>query len=52
MLSRLGLSCSQVDTWWNSPNKAFGGIEPIIIYTTTTQGEQAVSNYILSNLLR
>jgi hypothetical protein len=48
MLSKLGLSSSQVNTWWNSPNKAFGDIEPIIIYMATEQGEQDVTNYILT----
>jgi hypothetical protein len=49
MLSKLGLSSSQVNTWWNSPNKAFGDIEPIIIYMATEQGEQTVVNYILTS---
>jgi hypothetical protein len=49
MLSKLGLSNEQVNTWWNSPNKAFGDIEPIVIYMATEQGEKAVVNYILTS---
>jgi hypothetical protein len=49
MLSKLGLSDEQVNTWWNSPNKAFGDIEPIVIYTATEQGEQTVTNYVLTS---
>jgi hypothetical protein len=49
MLGKMGLNSEDVVKWWNSPNKAFGDIEPIIIYMATEQGEQTVVNYILTS---
>jgi hypothetical protein len=48
ILGKMGLTSEDVVKWWNSPNKAFGDTKPIVIYTTTAQGEQSVTNYILT----
>ena len=39
---------SQVEKWWQSPNKYWNGFTPLSVYERDEDGKQEVEGYILS----